>query len=419
MPTKQFRGSLAVSLTVDADCHVRLALCINGKDQKQIRSEAEALETAMETAKIERKMESDRWCHRSQQLRVAQAEMGEQRRGSAHHQTYTAPEKARLLDLIDQIYANPSVINKGGAFEDDRRSRGCPYKTVEKWMKAAERRKIAVGCAHTHAKTLLRIDKNSRKVGKYAGMERTLFTNFKQRRARARKTSTKWLVHMAKHIMRIDYPEHALDFQGSKGWAQRFKRRWSICTRKKTNAKNTTWEETEPKLQAYFRTFRRRMRDPAWWVQYKADALAADTPSVDDAVEAEGDVGRQHARAVWDDSPANPAAVTTETTTTGTATPAAASDGAAAETTTSSTATPTATTSPAPRISGKRQREEVPTPRSDEDPDLPWWKRGRGKWGKYLDFQRLNVDQVSPCLSSATWTLLSILWAPYGSRSTN
>ena len=295
MPTKQFRGSLAVSLTVDADCHVRLALCINGKDQKQIRSEAEAQETAMEAAKIEREMESHRRCQRRIQLRLAQAEMGEQRRGSAHHQTYTAPEKARLLDLIDQIYANPSVLNKGGAFEDDRRSRGCPYKTVEKWMKAAERRKIAVGCAHTHAKTLLRIDKNSRKVGKYAGMERTLFTNFKQRRARARKTSTKWLVHMAKHIMRIDYPEHALDFQGSKGWAQRFKRRWSICTRKKTNAKNTTWEETEPKLQAYFRTFRRRLRDPAWWEQYKADALAAATPLVDDAVEAEGDVGRQHA----------------------------------------------------------------------------------------------------------------------------
>ena len=150
---------------------------------------------------------------------------------------------------------------------------------------------------------------------------------------------------------------------------------------------------------------------------------------------------------MWDDSPANPAAVTTETTTTGTATPAAASDGAAAETTTSGTATPTATTSPAPRISGEvptprsdedpdsavttettttgtatpaaasdgaaaetttsgtatptattspapRISGEVPTPRSDEDPDLPWWKRGRGKWGKYLDFQRLNVDQV-------------------------
>eukprot|EP00966_Prymnesium_polylepis_P178085 4123937-Prymnesium_polylepis.1 len=64
--------------------------------------------------------------------------------------------------------------------------------------------------------------------------------------------------------MQTEFPEHAAGFKGSKGWVQRYKRRFSIVTRKKTNNKNTTWEETKPVLQKYFAAFRRRLRDTEW-----------------------------------------------------------------------------------------------------------------------------------------------------------
>ena len=115
------------------------------------------------------------------------------------------------------------------------------------------------------------------------GMENNLFSRFKARRAKARKTTSKWLAHTAKHVMRTDYPDFALGFKASKGWLQRFKRRFSIVKRKKTNVKNTTWEETEPKLQAYFRAFRRRLRDPQWWTEQHPAVEGSAGPASDAA----------------------------------------------------------------------------------------------------------------------------------------
>ena len=248
----------------------------------------------------------------------------------------------------------------------------------------------------------MRIDKNSRKTGKYAEMEKLLFTKFKERRARARKTSTKWLVHTAKHFMRIDFPDLALDFKGSQGWVQRFKRRWSIVTRKKTNVKNTTWDETEPKLQAYFCTFRRRLRDAAWWEQHRATLpavapAAAATPAVE-VDEPDGAAGDELRRRIRDggDAAAIAAALVARVVTIALASMA------------DETASPPRSPRRAQRLPRAVSHADTPAPdgaapetapdgtaAAAEDPDLPWWKRGRGKWGKYLDFQRLNVDQVS------------------------
>ena len=37
---------------------------------------------------------------------------------------------------------------------------------------------------------------------------------------------------------------------------------------------------------------------------------------------------------------------------------------------------------------------------------MPWFKRGRGKWGKYLPHQRANVDQVPlPFICDMDYTL--------------
>jgi hypothetical protein len=274
---------------------------------------------------------------------------------------------------------------------------------------------------------LLRFDKNSRKKGKYAPMERTLFAKFKKRRARARKTTTKWLVHTARHVMRNDYPDYALDFKGSKGWVQRFKRRFNIVTRKKTNVKNTTWEETEPKLQAYFRTFRRRLRDPVWWEQYGAAATATPARRQADAVEPDGAIGDELRRGIVRREAEERRIVEAEADAIGAALAArvvasalaSGVDGAGSPRGSPCRAhpppraaspdvplrSPPRTAPPEePLRSSPRKRSrdgEDPLPRggcedgrSVEEADLPWWKRGQGKWGKYLDFQRLNVDQV-------------------------
>ena len=53
--------------------------------------------------------------------------------------------------------------------------------------------------------------------------------------------------------------ESAAAFKGGCDWRRRFRARWGISIRKKTNVKNSTWEQTKPILQRYFRALRRRV----------------------------------------------------------------------------------------------------------------------------------------------------------------
>jgi hypothetical protein len=115
----------------------------------------------------------------------------QQRRGSAHRHSYNPVEKLRLIDLLDEIYANPTVENKSHEFESDSRSKGVSFTTAVKWLKPHARREIKKAAAQDHAKRLLRIDTKSRRNGKYVPMEKELFRLFRLRRARARKTSSK------------------------------------------------------------------------------------------------------------------------------------------------------------------------------------------------------------------------------------
>ena len=138
----------------------------------------------------------------------------------------------------------------------------------------AHRRQLRAA-ARAHASTLLRIDKESRKKGKYAAMEKELFGLFKARRARGRKVSARWLTHAARHLLRQSNPQAAASFKAGKDWRQRFRSRWGISIRKKTNGKNTTWEETKPVLQRYLRALRRRVTlSEAELASYAADGSA-------------------------------------------------------------------------------------------------------------------------------------------------
>jgi hypothetical protein len=71
-----------------------------------------------------------------------------------------------------------------------------------------------------YAKKLLRIDKTSRQRGRYALMEKELYKRFKDRRAHARKTSVRWIVHMARHLVKTQYPVAAGAEKVLQSWAR-------------------------------------------------------------------------------------------------------------------------------------------------------------------------------------------------------
>ena len=321
--------------------------------------------------------------------------------------------------LLDECYASEAVGNKGETYEKDPRSRGCSFKNTARW-RLHERDTIRRAAAQEHTKQLLCIDKDSRKKGRFVGMEKILFGLFRARRARGRKTSSKWLVHTARFVMRTEFAEDAPRFAGGRGWLQRFKKRWSICTRKKTNCKNTTWAETKPVLQAYFRAFRRRLRDDQWREARAAAFTATHDPCrrlaaavaanavaavvlaaahaavVSGAEEELGWAGLARARTQWDAVDASPAAAGVPTATspaTAAATPATASTATSPATAAATPATASTATSPA--MTGRY-----------EETGEAWWKRGRDKYGKYLLWQRFNTDQVPmPFVCDMDYTL--------------
>jgi hypothetical protein len=283
VPRPTFHGKIGIKLAM-AGSHVCVSLSVNNKSAEAIAAEVEEDARATAEARAARQAEA----HRRRQAAAGARLTGElenlQRRGSAHRHQYTPYEKVRLIELLDEINSDEAIRNKGEAFTEDARSRGAPYTTVIKWLKPDERRAIYRASSQMHAKQLLRIDKTSRQKGRYALMEKQLYNRFKERRAHARKTSARWIVHTARHLVKTLHTEAASTdkpFKAGPGWLRRFARRWRICRRKKTNCKNTTWEETRPVLQRFFRTFRRRLRSDGWRPQpaggssSEADAAAA------------------------------------------------------------------------------------------------------------------------------------------------
>jgi hypothetical protein len=65
---------------------------------------------------------------------------------------------------------------------------------------------------------------------------------------------------MGRQLMLTLQPADAASFKGGKSWRRRFALRFKIGLRRKTNAKNKTWADTEPILLRYFRTLRKRLQ---------------------------------------------------------------------------------------------------------------------------------------------------------------
>jgi hypothetical protein len=127
-----------------------------------------------------------------------------------------------------------------------------------------------ITAAKMYASTLLRIDKKSRKLGKFAAMETRLHSMLQERRKRGRRCSPRWLSHTARSLMSHEFVElsASMPFRAGPRWRRRFLNRFHLTTRRKTNRKNTTWEEAKPLLQQHFKRF-------LGWLQQKKAAAEA------------------------------------------------------------------------------------------------------------------------------------------------
>ena len=190
---------IELQFAVGRDSRVSLSAWIGGIAVEEIGAVRVA---AAETAAARQKQQSAEAIRRLKRREAeGEVESGEHRRGSAKRDSFTAKKKLACVEVCDQIYQNSAITNKGEAWCDkaiNPKFYGVAWGNLSRWSKPAERRRLAIAAAQVHAGTLLRIDKTSRRVGKYAKMERQLFERFKARRARARKASPRWLTHMAR-----------------------------------------------------------------------------------------------------------------------------------------------------------------------------------------------------------------------------
>ncbi len=181
-----------------------------------------------------------------------------------------------------------------------------------------------------------------------------------------------------------EYSAEAAKFKGSSGWLQRFKRRKGIVTRKKTNVKNTPREKTEPVLQHYFRAFRRRLRDTEW---RRARATSSPPLPVEPPTDgAAGAAARVADRAAWDAEAAAEAAAVS---------------------------LPAAISALVPRAIAT---VVFAAPPSSTEPPATAAVVQRRKWGKYLPYQRFNVDQVPMPFINVEGVAPALLLQRTGSR---
>jgi hypothetical protein len=271
--------ALRILLSPAGEC-TGCEILLNGQTLSELSAEEAAAAERAEALRKVRDVERNR---RTRQREAEEAgEQGEHRCGSGKRVQYSAKEQAEMVEIVNRIHDNPEIVSKGKAWADkaiNPKFYGVPFSNTSKWRKPDEHRRILRAASKAHASSLLRIDTVSRKKGKYDAMERELHALFKRRRARGRKASARWLSHTAKHLLKQSDPAAAVNFQAGDSWRRRFRARFNISIRRKTNCKNTTWEETKPVLQRYFRGLRRRVTLSAEELAAYAVAPAAVAPA--------------------------------------------------------------------------------------------------------------------------------------------
>ena len=265
---------------------VTISFRIRGKSYEDIAAEAAAIAKAEEARTHHLITEAER--RRQRRESGAAAEEGEHRQGSRTRRQYTCKTKLKVLEVFDKINDDPQELRKVAAFHAHPGSLGTPYTTVRThWASPLQRAHISKGASKEYVSTLLRIDKESRKTGKFAAMEKELIILFKARRARGRRVSARWLTSTGRQLMARLLPNEAALFKGGKSWRRRFAKRHNLSQRRKTNVKNKNWADTEPVLLRYFATLRRRLQLDG--VDDEVGGDVDDEQTNEDAVEPEPD----------------------------------------------------------------------------------------------------------------------------------
>jgi hypothetical protein len=89
-------------------------------------------------------------------------------------------------------------------------------------------------------------------------MEKKLYKAYQDARKRGLRLGRRWLKLTAKKLMLADHPGEA--FRASTGWARNFVNRHGLSYRKKSNKKELSAKEREPRMQRWHARLQRMLK---------------------------------------------------------------------------------------------------------------------------------------------------------------
>jgi hypothetical protein len=92
------------------------------------------------------------------------------------------------------------------------------------------------------------------KIGKFPNEENLLFEKICMRREDGRKVSSRWCKTQMKKLLREKKPNEFEKFKASNNWIYRFKRRFQLSLRSRTNMKSKSTEQRLPEIRKFHRT---------------------------------------------------------------------------------------------------------------------------------------------------------------------
>ena len=203
------------------------------------------------------------------------------RRGRTKRKSYTVEFKVKTLAVLDKL-SKAGVKNKWKKVADER---GLPDKSlVIKWNKNRSNIINELKARKTDKDGSIKAARQKRHITHNALFRRESFpkaaqavvAEFKERRQKGAKVSKLWFCQKMKTKVKEIYgAEKASSFKASQNWFQRFKKRYHISWRKRTNKKKESNEDCLPSIQHFHRSLLKTLKtkrrrdskakiDPKW-----------------------------------------------------------------------------------------------------------------------------------------------------------
>ena len=189
------------------------------------------------------------------------------RRGSCKRRSYTLDFKVKTLRLLDRLSVTKNMKNK---WEKVASMRGISSKSlVVKWNK--DRKKL-LGCLSNNtikegagnfkaARQRRKVPSKEKEQEKLPLASKAVVAEFKQRRKKGLKITKLWFCKtMKRRIQDIYGIEKANNFKASNNWFHRFKKRYQISLRNRTNKKQKSADDCRSTIQSFHRTLRRALK---------------------------------------------------------------------------------------------------------------------------------------------------------------